>query len=69
LEDGTDEGDGRKTLKEAHKRNLIDHESFLAYGVGLSFLVLGVVGVLGSDDLLAAFIAGNRSVTLSLSPW
>lgn len=22
----------RKTLKEAHKRNLVDHESFLAYG-------------------------------------
>lgn len=51
---------GRKTLKEAHRRQLIDHESFLAYGVGLAFLVLGIVGVLGSDDVLAAFVAGNR---------
>ncbi|GAA5931447.1 uncharacterized protein JCM15063_001470 [Sporobolomyces koalae] len=49
----------RKTLKEAHRRQLIDHESFLAYGVGLTFLTLGVVGVLGSDDVLACFIAGN----------
>ncbi|KAM0748745.1 hypothetical protein T439DRAFT_328008 [Meredithblackwellia eburnea MCA 4105] len=49
----------RKTLKFAHQRQLIDHESFLAYGIGLAFLTLGVVGVLGSDDVLAAFVAGN----------
>jgi NhaP-type Na+/H+ or K+/H+ antiporter len=49
----------RKTLKEAHNRQLIDHESFLAYGLGLTFFTLGVVGVLGSDDVLACFIAGN----------
>lgn len=49
----------RKTLKEAHRRQLIDHESFLAYGIGLTFLTLGIVGVLGSDDVLACFIAGN----------
>jgi NhaP-type Na+/H+ or K+/H+ antiporter len=49
----------RKTLKEAHKRQLVDHESFLAYGIGLAFLTLGVVGVIGSDDVLACFVAGN----------
>lgn len=70
----------RKTLKAAHKRQLIDHESFLSYGsalyrsnsvsnnfshpfcsytVGLAFLTLGVVGMIGSDDLLACFVAGN----------
>lgn len=49
----------RKTLKAAHTRQLIDHESFLAYGLGLTFLTLGIVGVLGSDDVLACFIAGN----------
>lgn len=48
-----------KTLQEAHRRQLIDHESFLAYGIGLSFFTLGVVGVLGSDDIFACFIAGN----------
>lgn len=49
----------RKTLKEAHKRKLIDHESFLAYGVGLAFFTLGVVGSIGSDDVLACFVCGN----------
>ncbi|KAK4053853.1 hypothetical protein OIV83_001509 [Microbotryomycetes sp. JL201] len=49
----------RKTVKITHKRQLIDHESFAAFGIGCSFLVLGVVGVLGSDDILACFIAGN----------
>ncbi|BGO97657.1 hypothetical protein NBRC10513v2_001651 [Rhodotorula toruloides] len=49
----------RKSLKFAHTRQLIDHESFLAYGVGLALFTLGVVGVLGSDDVLACFIAGN----------
>lgn len=48
-----------KTLKFAHARQLVDHESFLAYGVGLAFFTLGVVGVLGSDDVLACFVAGN----------
>lgn len=34
----------------------------LAYGIGLAFFTLGVVGCLGSDDVLAAFVAGNRLV-------
>ncbi|GAA6004531.1 hypothetical protein JCM10207_000920 [Rhodosporidiobolus poonsookiae] len=49
----------RKTLKFAHGRGYIDHESFLAYGVGLALFTLGIVGVLGSDDVLACFVAGN----------
>ncbi len=49
----------RKTLKEAHRRRLIDHESFLAYGIGLAFLTLGLVGILGADDVLACFVVGN----------
>ncbi|GAA5968092.1 hypothetical protein JCM11641_003727 [Rhodosporidiobolus odoratus] len=49
----------RKTLKFAHGRRYIDHPSFLAYGVGLALFTLGVVGVLGSDDVLACFVAGN----------
>jgi NhaP-type Na+/H+ or K+/H+ antiporter len=55
----------RKTLKEAHRRQLIDHESFLAYGIGLTFLTLGIVGVLGSDDVLACFIGESRCPTVS----
>ncbi|GAA5822998.1 hypothetical protein JCM11251_004452 [Rhodosporidiobolus azoricus] len=50
---------GRKTLKYAHNRSWIDHESFLSYGVGLALFTLGVVGAIGSDDVLACFVAGN----------
>jgi NhaP-type Na+/H+ or K+/H+ antiporter len=39
--------------------SLIDHESFLAFGVALTFLTLGVVGILGSDDILCCFVVGN----------
>lgn len=49
-------GGGWKGL--AHT-SLIDHESFLSFGVALTFLTLGVVGLLGSDDILACFIVGN----------
>lgn len=49
----------RKGLKYAKLHHLIDHDNFLAYGVGLTFFTLGVVGLLGGDDLLACFIVGN----------
>jgi NhaP-type Na+/H+ or K+/H+ antiporter len=49
----------RKILKYARQHNMVDHESFLSYGIGLAFLCLGIVGVIGSDDILAAFVAGN----------
>jgi hypothetical protein len=38
---------------------LIFHSSFLAIGIGLTFLTLGLTGMLGSDDILACFIVGN----------
>ncbi|KAJ3371677.1 hypothetical protein GGF31_002656 [Allomyces arbusculus] len=41
------------------RRDWIDKPSFLAYGVSLSVFILGLLGYLGTDDLLAAFIAGN----------
>jgi sodium/hydrogen antiporter len=42
----------RKTLKYAEKKDLIDHDNFLAYGVGLAFFTLGTVGMIGSDEIL-----------------
>lgn len=39
--------------------SMIDHESFLAFGVALTFLTLGVVGIIGSDDILCCFVVGN----------
>ncbi|CAO3643810.1 unnamed protein product [Cunninghamella blakesleeana] len=49
----------RKLLKLAEKNKLIDKESFLVYAVALSLFLMGTVSLLGSDDLLACFIAGN----------
>lgn len=49
----------RKAVKYAEEKEMIDHESFLAIGVGLTFLTLGIEGLLGSDDILACFIVGN----------
>ena len=39
--------------------SMIDHESFLAFGVALTFFTLGVVGIIGSDDILCCFVVGN----------
>ncbi|KAI9309210.1 Sodium/hydrogen exchanger family-domain-containing protein [Cunninghamella echinulata] len=49
----------RKLLKAAETKKLIDKESFLVYAVALALFLMGTVGMLGSDDLLACFIAGN----------
>ncbi|TXT11265.1 hypothetical protein VHUM_02016 [Vanrija humicola] len=49
----------RKVLRFAEARGLIDHESFLSFGVSLTLLTLGIVGMIGSDDILCCFIVGN----------
>ncbi|RCH92529.1 hypothetical protein CU098_009453, partial [Rhizopus stolonifer] len=49
----------RKLLKFSEKRKWIDKESFLVYAIALALFLMGSVGLLGSDDLLACFIAGN----------
>jgi hypothetical protein len=38
--------------------SLIDHESFLAYGVAVSFFILGLVNMTGASDFIACFLAG-----------
>ncbi|KAF9992966.1 hypothetical protein BGZ80_001586 [Entomortierella chlamydospora] len=49
----------RKLVKGAKSRNLIDKESFLVFSIALALAVVGIVSIMGSDDLLACFIAGN----------
>ncbi|GMK58956.1 hypothetical protein CspeluHIS016_0603980 [Cutaneotrichosporon spelunceum] len=49
----------RKLLRLAEKHHLIEHESYLAFCVAITFLTLGVVGILGSDDILSCFVVGN----------
>ncbi|KAE8225427.1 hypothetical protein CF319_g1823 [Tilletia indica] len=46
-------------LRFATRSGFIDKESFLLYGVGMGVFVVGSAGLLGTDDLLAAFISGN----------
>ncbi|EKD05460.1 hypothetical protein A1Q2_00221 [Trichosporon asahii var. asahii CBS 8904] len=49
----------RRCLKYCEGRNLIDRESFLAFGVALTFFTVGWVGIIGSDDILCCFVVGN----------
>ncbi|KAK0558689.1 hypothetical protein OC844_004960 [Tilletia horrida] len=49
----------RKTLRWAEERQLIDRESFFAYGLALALFTLGTTGLFGSDDIFACFVAGN----------
>lgn len=47
-----------KLLKWAQKRDLIDKQSYLAYVLALSITILGGVKLIGSDGILAVFLAG-----------
>ncbi|ORE13353.1 Sodium/hydrogen exchanger [Rhizopus microsporus] len=49
----------RKLLRLSEEREWIDKESFLVYTIALTLFLMGSVGLIGSDDLLACFIAGN----------
>nr|CAG8640644.1 4731_t:CDS:10 [Entrophospora candida] len=40
------------------ERGFIDKEVFLAFTIVLAFFVMGIVGIISSDDLLASFITG-----------
>ncbi|CAG8804797.1 1449_t:CDS:2, partial [Racocetra persica] len=49
----------RKSLRWAVDKKLIDKEMFLTFAVVLALFIMGSVSILGSDELLACFIAGN----------
>ncbi|RIB12863.1 Sodium/hydrogen exchanger family-domain-containing protein [Gigaspora rosea] len=49
----------RKSLHWAVDKKLIDKEMFLTFAVVLALFIMGSVSILGSDELLACFIAGN----------
>ncbi|KAI8321925.1 hypothetical protein GQ54DRAFT_297699 [Martensiomyces pterosporus] len=49
----------RKLLQFARERQWIDHDSFLSFAISLTLLTLGLVALVGSDDILACFVAGN----------
>ncbi|MGJ3245730.1 MAG: cation:proton antiporter [Elainellaceae cyanobacterium] len=49
---------GGRLLHWAEDRGTIDRQSFLAYTVALALFVLGSTEILGSDSILAVFVAG-----------
>ncbi|KAI0471695.1 Na/H antiporter [Xylariaceae sp. FL0804] len=50
---------GKVLLYWAEKRGYVDRESFLIFAVSVALFVTGSCGLLGTDDVLACFVAGN----------
>ncbi|KAK9325005.1 Sodium/hydrogen exchanger family-domain-containing protein [Lipomyces orientalis] len=48
-----------RTLHFVKERNLIDDESFAVFVFALALFIIGTAGMVGTDDLLACFVAGN----------
>ncbi|KAK9259458.1 Sodium/hydrogen exchanger family-domain-containing protein [Lipomyces tetrasporus] len=48
-----------RTLHFVKERNLIDDESFAVFVFALALFIVGTAGMVGTDDLLACFVAGN----------
>jgi NhaP-type Na+/H+ or K+/H+ antiporter len=49
----------KELLHWAEERKFIDRESFLVFAITLALFIVGTCGMIGSDDVLACFIAGN----------
>ncbi|OCK77959.1 CPA1 family monovalent cation:H+ antiporter [Lepidopterella palustris CBS 459.81] len=49
----------KELLHWAEERKYVDRESFLVFAITLALFITGTVGMIGSDDVLACFIAGN----------
>ncbi|KAF2836896.1 Na/H antiporter, partial [Patellaria atrata CBS 101060] len=49
----------KELLHWAEERKYVDRESFLVFAITLALFIVGTVGLIGSDDVLACFIAGN----------
>ncbi|KAI6825496.1 hypothetical protein KC342_g11020 [Hortaea werneckii] len=48
-----------KTLKVGYNIRYVDRESFHAFPVFLVLVLIGTCGLIGSDDILSCFVAGN----------
>ena len=49
----------KELLHWAEERKYVDRESFLVFAITLALFITGTCGMIGSDDVLACFIAGN----------
>ncbi|KAK9369915.1 Sodium/hydrogen exchanger family-domain-containing protein [Lipomyces kononenkoae] len=48
-----------RTLHYAKEKNMVDDESFVLFVFALALFIVGTAGLVGTDDLLACFVAGN----------
>lgn len=46
-------------LQRAQEKKFVDRESFLVFAITLALFIVGTCGLIGTDDVLACFIAGN----------
>jgi sodium/hydrogen antiporter len=49
----------KELLHYAEERKWVDRESFLVFAISIALFTTGTCGLIGSDDVLACFIAGN----------
>ncbi|KAF4556783.1 Sodium/hydrogen exchanger-like protein 2 [Elsinoe fawcettii] len=49
----------KELLHLAEERKYVDRESFLVFAIALALFIVGTCGLLGTDDVLACFVAGN----------
>ncbi|RDH26775.1 Na/H antiporter [Aspergillus welwitschiae] len=49
----------RTLLHWAEENGYVDRESFFVFAISLGLFTLGTCGLIGTDDLLACFVAGN----------
>ena len=49
----------KELLHFAEEKKFVDRESFLVFAIALALFITGTCGMIGSDDVLACFVAGN----------
>lgn len=49
----------RIALRYAEQKKFVDRESFIVFSITIALFIVGTLGMLGSDDVLACFVAGN----------
>ena len=49
----------KESLQWAQEKKFVDRESFLVFAITLALFIVGTCGMIGTDDVLACFIAGN----------
>ncbi|KAI0798799.1 Sodium/hydrogen exchanger family-domain-containing protein [Xylaria sp. FL0064] len=49
----------KELLHYCEEHRYVDRESFLVFALSLALFITGTCGLIGSDDILACFIAGN----------